>query len=505
MVQAQPLRVVMMGGYAVQADARFRRQVETVVAMGHQVTVVEVQPKAQERAISQWAGAELLTVPSPRRIGPFRRQGWRAAPGAGAKTALAYAAFLKREAAWVSKSGVIGLRTRALAIQLQVTLWQVKLLRPFLKAASRWVYSPWIRFRVHSPKAPPGLDPAGHERWREGQLARYANQPRLACWRLLVPQVIDDEIALGPVLDELAPEVIHIHDVYLLCPAIRAAQRAKAAGRRPWVLFDNPENQLGQAYRDPREIAAYGDLEREFIGYADQITTVSPELADLLVDRYGLANQPALVLNAPQGTRADPAGSIRQDLGLGPQVPIMVYGGGINTARGLHTVVAALPQLPGVHFVMVHNFHSHVVKDLESQAESLGVRDRLHRVPLVPHDQVVPYYGSATIGLSPLLRGPNHDIALTNKFLEYIRAGLPVVTSDTPTQAKLVQRWGNGAVYPAGDVPGFVAAARQVLGQAEALSQAILSNQQLQHWASWAAQAEVIQRLYAQRVEGGQH
>lgn len=53
--------------------------------------------------------------------------------------------------------------------------------------------------------------------------------------------------------------------------------------------------------------------------------------------------------------------------------------------------------------------------------------------------------------LSAPARAPNHDIAVTNKFCEYLAAGLPIVTSDTLARATLVRELGLGVVYTAGD------------------------------------------------------
>lgn len=68
---------------------------------------------------------------------------------------------------------------------------------------------------------------------------------------------------------------------------------------------------------------------------------------------------------------------------------------------------------------------------------------------------------------STLVRAPNYDIAAANKFCEYIAAGLPIVTSDTPAQADLVNTLSLGAVYRAGDTKDFVRAIVEVLDDQE--------------------------------------
>jgi glycosyltransferase involved in cell wall biosynthesis len=107
----------------------------------------------------------------------------------------------------------------------------------------------------------------------------------------------------------------------------------------------------------------------------------------------------------------------------------------------------------------------------------------------------VAYFRSATVGVVPLLHAGNHDWALTNKFLEYIQAELPVVTSDTEVQERLVRDLGIGTVFPAGDVDGCAAALRTVLGDLERY-RAPLRDPELRSRFAWPAQAEVLLDLY---------
>jgi glycosyltransferase involved in cell wall biosynthesis len=129
-------------------------------------------------------------------------------------------------------------------------------------------------------------------------------------------------------------------------------------------------------------------------------------------------------------------------------------------------------------------------------AERLGVADRVHTVPFVPHDQVTRYFESADVGVSPLLHVVNHDVALTNKFCEYLEAGLPVVTSDTPEQAGLVGDLDLGAVYTAGDAKDLARALRETLARRETLHDRIVGDKELLYRFSWDAQIPVLKTMY---------
>ena len=94
-------------------------------------------------------------------------------------------------------------------------------------------------------------------------------------------------------------------------------------------------------------------------------------------------------------------------------------------------MVEALPQLAGVHVAFVTaKPTSKFVVGLMELAAALGVRDRVHLLPYVAPGQVVGYLADADVGVLPLHRNLNHDIALATKFYEYSHARLPIVASD---------------------------------------------------------------------------
>ena len=318
----------------------------------------------------------------------------------------------------------------------------------------------------------------------------------LAPWRWVLPEIIDQDLVLGSMLDQLRPDILHVHDVFMLGIASRAAQRAAIDGHLVKIIYDAHEYLPGIAVVPPRRVAAYCDLEKEFIHEADRVVTVSEPLAEWLRRDHNLERLPDVILNAPVESPADAEVTpIRDVVGVPPGVPLLVYGGGVNQARGLHTIVQALPALPGVHFAIVSRGNS-VTEELLKLAEQLGIGDRVRLAPYVDPEFVPRYLESATVGVSPLLRAPNHDIAITNKFCEYIAAGLPIVTSDTPAQAQLVQALDLGVVYRAGDVADCASAIRSVLADHDRLTNRITSDAALRHRFSWAAQAETLRKVY---------
>lgn len=352
----------------------------------------------------------------------------------------------------------------------------------------------WLRLRGR-PRG--GVPVAESSDERAAQVAALMADPR-AHWSRALPVLHRDEAAIGPLLDDLAPDVVHVHDVFLLGVAWRAVERARAAGRSVRFVYDAHEYVRGLAYVPVRTVAAYATLERDHVRHADAVVTVSEPLAELLERDHDLARRPTVVLNAPMvvpGEREVP--TLREVTGVAEPAPLLVYGGGVNTARGVDTAVRALADLPGAHLVVVTNRVNFVVRALLELAADLGVADRVHLADYVAAHDVPRYFADATIGLSTLLHSPNHDVALTNKFCEYLQAGLPIVTSDTPAQARLVSELDLGAVYPAGDAAGLARAVRDVLADRDRLRARIADDAELRHRFSWAAQVDVLRGLYA--------
>ena len=331
---------------------------------------------------------------------------------------------------------------------------------------------------------------------RDRQLELYLRNPWLARWEQVLPELAAYEEVFGPLLDELAPDVVHPHDVFLLGVAVRYVRRARAQGRTVHLVYDAREYLPGLPNPPARVTAAYVAHEKEFLPEADRVITVSDPIADELQRTFRLPRRPVLVLNAPIIDPEQPdTPTVRASAGVPDDAPIVLYGGGLAEARGVHTVVEALAQLPGVHLVVVSRAPSHYTRQLVARAAELGCADRYHEVGFVEPSQVVAYFRSATVGIVPLLHAGNHDWALTNKFCEYVQAGLPVVTSDTEVQDRLVRSLGIGAVFPAGDVDGCAAALRTVLGDLDRY-RAPLRDPDLRRRFSWPAQAEVLLDLY---------
>jgi glycosyltransferase involved in cell wall biosynthesis len=303
------------------------------------------------------------------------------------------------------------------------------------------------------------------------------------------------------VLDDLRPGLVHAHDVDTLGLGARIKRRAEEQGRAVKLIYDAHEYVAGVERLDATWRLAMLVEESNHIGLADGVITVIEPLAERLRQRYGLSELPVVVKNAPERNPPqlggdDELSDIRSDCGLGADAELLVYVGSVSPARGLSTVVSALEKLEGVHFALQVGSRHRYVTALEQQASELGVHDRLHVLPYVASHRIVDYVRTATVGVIPLLHTPNHELALCNKYFEFMHARLPMVVSDVKMQAETTVRLGNGEVFSAGDVGSFVGASRTVLANRERYIEAYDTPGLLER-NSWEAQLPALLELYA--------
>lgn len=322
-------------------------------------------------------------------------------------------------------------------------------------------------------------------------------------WRRLDPHLWDWELAFGPEIDDLKPDIIHANDFRMLGIGARATLRARAAGRDTKLVWDAHEFLPGIKpwNSHPRWHISQCAQEREYAPIADTVVTVSEGLGDLLIQEHGLTTRPTVVLNAPDVASIDgplTSPDIRTACGLEPGVPLLVYSGAAAPQRGLDIMIEGLPQMPEAHIALVVPKHdSDYMLALLARAKELGVSDRVHLVDYVPVQEIVPSLATADIGVHPPHHWPNHEISLGTKFFEYSHARLPIVVSDVKSMSEKVIETGQGEVFIAEDLESYVRAVRAVLADPQRYRSVYDTSDVLEDW-TWESQADILDRVYSE-------
>ena len=498
-----PARIVMLVDNGVNGDSRVQKTAMSAAAGGWDVILLGRSPTSSGET---WklglAEVQLLPMPSPLRARrhEFRRR-WLSGPFAYPPTGIA------EQRAQTVRAWQADLTVRRALMKLsdkRPSIWEQQSVR--LQSAAAAVLKKWVSFR----------------RWQLTTAKRYRGSLRgpsdraytwfwrtvsdERSWRRLEPQLWDYELAFGPVVDRLKPDIIYANDFRMLGVGARAKIRARAANRDIKLVWDVHEYLPGVKPRanNHRWLVANHAHEREYARYADAVITVSDELAEMLKRDYSLAELPSVVLNTPSAADMSATGAtdIRTACGLEPDVPLVVYSGAAAAQRGMGVMVEAMPMLESVHVAFVVNAPSgSYLNGLKTRAAELGAADRLHVLPYVPHSDVVSFLSTATAGVIPIHHWLNHEIQLITKFFEYSHARLPIVVSDVKTMAATVRETGQGEVFRVDDVEDYARAVKAVIFDPQQYRNAY-DRIDLAAW-TWEAQAVNQDRVYRRLAPDG--
>ncbi len=278
-------RVVMLVDNGVTGDSRVQKAARSAADAGWDVTLLGRSPSGQSQS---WrlgrARVQLLPMPDPlaRRRHQYRRAWLRwplAYPPTGiaehrAQWVRAWRADLQLRAAELALYARSGAPPRRLRSKERVLNAQTRA----AEVLGRWV---WVRTKMLG-RAARGRKFRGP--WDRAYTAFWLTVMGDRSWRRLEPGLWDYELAYGPVIDELAPDLIHAHDFRMLGVGARAAIRARGLGRDVKLVWDAHEFLAGvRPWQDnARWLPANCAHEREYAPHADAVVTVSSRVADLL-------------------------------------------------------------------------------------------------------------------------------------------------------------------------------------------------------------------------------
>lgn len=298
-------------------------------------------------------------------------------------------------------------------------------------------------------------------------------------------------------LAALGPSVLHAHDSNALVPVALAAAR----GRVPFV-YDAHDLWLGRPRRERSRLyfalnqAWYALVERLTIPRAAATITVSPPIAEHLRRRYRV-DRVHLVPNYPdvadqiedRELRALPGGEA-----IDPQLPIVLYLGGLMAGRGLEQLVEAMGRVPDAQLVLL----GAGVLEGSLRERAAGAGARLVVLPPVPPDEVEAHAASAAVGVSPIVPSClNYRYSLPNKLFQYMAAGIPVVASDFPQVREVVEDSASGLVVDTTRPEAIAAGIRRVLDDPdEAVAMGERGRAAVRDRYHWARAAAVLRSVY---------
>lgn len=211
-------------------------------------------------------------------------------------------------------------------------------------------------------------------------------------------------------------------------------------------------------------------FETRFARTADLVIVPDRERGEIIARNLRLRSQPVVVANAPL-TRPTASGSdLRQALAARGKSfdRIVLRQGRIGPGHALEETIRSIPMwaMRTWGFVLLGFSEAAYVEEIEALARSLDVSDQLVILPAVSYDDVNLFTPGADLGhalYDPIHVNNEYIATASNKIMEYMAAGLPLLVSNTPGLRALVEMYGCGVTADEGSAENIARAVNAVL------------------------------------------
>lgn len=282
-------------------------------------------------------------------------------------------------------------------------------------------------------------------------------------------------------------DVYHAHDLNTALPAYIAARL-----RRAKYIYDAHEISTDRVGWKNKKWWAL--IEKRIVRNADGFITTNTSRADFFRKAYGV-DRVTVIRNVPEYKELQGSNRIREELGMAPHIPVILYQGGLQPDRGLEMMVDIMRDIQDA--VMVFIGDGKLRPALEEKIARHRLGNRVKLLGRVSLEELLSYTASATIGLQ-LLRNTclNHYTACSNKLYEYLMAELPVVASDFPELRKVVVGENVGVVVNPDDRDAVIDGIRTLLRDQALYNECKKNARKAKHKYQWSLEESQLVSLY---------
>ena len=168
-------------------------------------------------------------------------------------------------------------------------------------------------------------------------------------------------------------------------------------------------------------------IEKKIFPSLTNIVTVNNSIAKLYYDEYSIL--PKVVRNLPLKDTVKKVKS-RESLGLPKDKNIIILqGAGINVDRGSEELLEAVANSDKYFLCVVGK--GDVIPKLKARSKESDLLEKIIFIDTLPYDEMMQYTLNSEIGVSlDKDNNINHKYSLPNKIFDYLKANIPVLSSD---------------------------------------------------------------------------
>ena len=307
---------------------------------------------------------------------------------------------------------------------------------------------------------------------------------------------------------KLQPAVISGHDIVALTIGWMSTVGTPKS-RKPRLVYDSHEFELGRnEKRSKLQLFCLKHLERFLMKRCAFSIMVNDAIADEVQKIHGLKQRPIVVRSTPNRWTVEPevCREVRSRLLGAMQAPremLLMYHGGVMKGRGVEMLLQEVQHNPQVCAVILGNGQQDYMEQLKAMAESLGVTDRVLFHPAVPLEVLWKYVGAADVGMVTVPAvARSYYYMLPNKFFENIQSETPVICSNFPAVAPIVEQYGIGLTCNPEDLEDIDRCVEKMRTDRDFYAQCKENLKKAKEDLCWEREKVVLQEAYQNTAKG---
>ena len=209
------------------------------------------------------------------------------------------------------------------------------------------------------------------------------------------------------------------------------------------LVYDSHEyfTEVPELIGRPRAKRIWEWLERKMVPKLKYAYTVCESIAKIYEEKYGTPFR--VVRNLPNSRiyQINKAPNKIDD----DDIKTILYQGALNIGRGLEQAIRAMKYLDNVQLNIIGD--GDIKSDLEKLVAKLNLNNKVKFAGRLPLEELSKLTPQADLGLSiEEDLGLNYRYALPNKLFDYIQAKVPVLVTNFPEMAAVVNQYQIGAI-----------------------------------------------------------
>jgi putative glycosyltransferase len=257
-------------------------------------------------------------------------------------------------------------------------------------------------------------------------------------------------------------EALHTHDLYMSKPVYMANKKYHLP-----IILDLHENfpaaiqSYTWATRFPKSLLVAPKLwskkEKRYLQYADHIVVLCESFRNELQHKYPALSKKrfAIYPNVPNVEELMTY-EIHPEVLPNDHDFILFYFGAIGVRRGLITCFEALKKISGTHprikLLLIGPIDKGDQELFKKYMEDPAIKEQIIYFKWKNLSEFPSYVHQSHVGISPLIKNPQHDSGIANKVFQYMLFETPVLVSDCTPQLELVQETLCGLTFHNQDV-----------------------------------------------------